>query len=103
MKAEDVARSHSNIIDSRLSQYVASNLQVKSTTQDKVTRLLSGLIVDSDGKCKVCRENRMLLNRAFNIIRKELKPLPQLVQSEIITGTGLIETVTTEYIKWLKS
>lgn len=102
-KPEDLAIRHSQIIDQRLAQHSAAVSQVKAVALEKVSNILSGLLVDDQGRCIPCKENRVLINRAFNVVRSEVRGLPGLVGMEVQNGEDLMVTATTEYIKWLKS
>jgi hypothetical protein len=103
MKPDLLAIAHSQIIDAKLKLLADVFTSVKNEANEQTAKMLNQLIVDKDGRCVKCKENRLLITKALSVERKLLRDKMSQVKSVYGDGIMQIEVLATDYITWLRN
>ena len=102
MKPDLLAIAHSQITDAKLRLLADVFTSVKNEASERTANILSGLIVDDNGVCKNCKENRLLVVKALNVTKKLLKEKRPMIKCIYADGAAQIEVLANDYIQWLR-
>ncbi len=102
MSPEDLAILHSQVIDVKIKAVSDSYVVLNNAINSELDKIFTGLVMNENGTCSNCRENRMLMNKAVSLIRTKLKEHKEVLAKIYTDGDNQINQLATNYIQWLR-
>src|SRR6478735_12485944 len=98
MSPEELARTHSQIIDMKLSGMKELFKSANLETGVKIEAMFNSLELDSSGRVKKSPSNRKIINSAISMIRKKTNSLRPIVFNQYLEAKEQIDRLATDYI-----
>jgi uncharacterized protein with PIN domain len=102
MSPDELAQTHSQIIDNKLSDLRELFKSVNVESEKQLSTLFNAIEFDKNGNVLKTARNRVIINRAVGIVRKKTKALRPIVFEQYKQASEQINTLSTAYIQWLK-
>ncbi len=103
MSPDELAQTHSQIIDAKLADLKELFKSVNIDTGVKIEAMFNSLELDNDGKVRKSPGNRKIMNAAIGLIRKKTNTLRPVVFNQYLEATEQINRLADSYIVGLKS
>lgn len=100
MSPEELAQTHSQIIDAKLAEL--KKLFASVNEDPDIVRILNRIELDDNGKVISSPSNRRIINAAVGLVRKKTRSLRPIVFQQYLEAAEQIERLSTDYITWLK-